>query len=176
MNNWRVWALLAAIGLQLLVLAGELVGAAYPHWLGQPLRLLVEPVDPRSLFRGNYARLRYDIGELALPVSDDLRDLRDNERVYVQLKVGADGVAEALGLRSERPDSGLFIRGRLLHKPVVDDRVLRFSVRYGVEAYFLPRQQALALEQDLRSGKAIATLMLAADGKAALETVELIGD
>ena len=37
---------------------------AMPLWTGKEIRVKVVPVDPRSLFRGNYARLNYDFSRL----------------------------------------------------------------------------------------------------------------
>ena len=52
--------LIAAVALQLLVLIGMQVSAALPLWTGTEVRVRTVPVDPRSLFRGNYARLGYE--------------------------------------------------------------------------------------------------------------------
>ena len=60
----------AAIAFQLVVLAGMVVNAALPRWTGTEIRVRTVPVDPRSMFRGNYAQLGYDFGTLpegALP-------------------------------------------------------------------------------------------------------------
>jgi len=168
-GGWRLWALAAAIGLQLLVLAGELIGAAYPLWIGREVRLQVEPVDPRSLFRGNYARLDYEIG--AVPVSQQKieQGLRRGEVVYVGLEEDAKGVMRATEVSLDEPDSGPFIRGRIDR---VDSRGQELTLRFGTEAYFLPREKALALESELRREKAIAVVKLAPNGKAALVEVE----
>ncbi len=164
-RDWKLWALGAAIGAQLLVLAGELLGAAYPLWFGQEVRLQVQPVDPRSLFRGNYARLDYEIGR----VKWCKEGLRKGEVVYVHLQADTDGIMRAQGLSLERPDEGAFIRGRVTR---VEQDCREVHVRYGVEAYFLPRDKALVLEDELRREEAVATVMIAANGKAALIAVE----
>jgi uncharacterized membrane-anchored protein len=59
-------AVLMAIAFQIVVLAGEYLGAVYPLWTGQEIKLKIVPVDPRSLFRGNYARLGYSISTVDL--------------------------------------------------------------------------------------------------------------
>ena len=48
-------ALLAALTLQVAILAGVFVNGFYPLWLGEEISLETRPVDPRDLFRGNYA-------------------------------------------------------------------------------------------------------------------------
>jgi uncharacterized membrane-anchored protein len=167
--NWRVVALVGAIMLQLLVLAGELLGAVYPRWWGQAVHLAVQPVDPRSLFRGNYARLRYAIGEVQL---DRLpRTLRRGEPVYVPLRRDATGLMQADGLSLEPPDDRPFIRGRV-ETHHATPRGVSVRLRYGIEAYFLPRDKALALEKSLRNSGSVASVMIAPNGKAALLGVD----
>ena len=167
--NWHAKALVGAIVLQLLVLGGGLLGALYPRWLGQEVRLLVEPVDPRSLFRGNYAQLRYRIGEVAM--DEATLPLRHGERVYVPLRPADEGVMQGDGLRLSPPADGLFIRGRVEGRPWPAQEGFRVRVRYGIEAYFLPRDKALAMEKALRQGDSVASVMVAPNGKAALVAV-----
>ena len=54
----------AAIAFQMFVLVGMVVNAALPLWTGTEIRVRTLPVDPRSLFRGNYVRLAYALGTL----------------------------------------------------------------------------------------------------------------
>ena len=62
MNKKLILILLSiVIAFQIFVLAGEYTNAVYPLWTGQEIKLKTVPVDPRSLFRVNYARLRYEI-------------------------------------------------------------------------------------------------------------------
>ena len=56
--------LAVVILLQIVVLGSEYLGAIYPLWTGEEIKLKTTPVDPRSLFRGNYARLRYGISTI----------------------------------------------------------------------------------------------------------------
>ena len=58
--------LLAAILFQFFVLTGMVAVAAMPLLSGTEIKIKTIPVDPRSLFRGNYARLRYEISQ-AMP-------------------------------------------------------------------------------------------------------------
>ncbi|OOZ38709.1 hypothetical protein BOW53_14385 [Solemya pervernicosa gill symbiont] len=165
--------LVLTVLLQLGVLAGEYLGAVYPLWSGQEVRLKVVPIDPRSLFRGNYARLNYAISTVTLDVRADRGVLPENPLVYVRLKQGDDGVFVADGASLQRPDAGLYLRGRLkggryqlsygMNSPV--------QVRYGIEAWFAPKDKALQLEHDLRGG-AVAVVMVASNGKAALKAIE----
>ena len=105
--------LMIVIVLQITVLASEYLGAIYPLWTGEEIRLKTIPVDPRSLFRGNYARLRYGISTIK---GEDLgmkQNLRNGKVVYIKLKLGADGLHVFEGASLEKPGRGPFIRGRL---------------------------------------------------------------
>jgi len=154
----------AAIAFQLAVLAGMVVNAAMPLWTGTEIRVRTVPVDPRSIFRGNYARLGYDFGTLPEDALPGVDHLRPGEVVYVSLEPGEGGVHEFAGVSLDEPKEGMFLRGRLTtsHRP--------YHVRYGIEAFFAPEEKALALEKDLLNG-GIAILMVTSRGRAALEDV-----
>ncbi len=162
-------ALASAVALQIAVLAAEFLNAVYPLWSGQPIMLQTRPVDPRSLFRGNYALLRYDISQI--PGADINRERipRNGEIVYVSLKTDADGIYRYHSASLKKPQQGIFIRGRIKNHSS-KYAASQYRVDYGIEAYFAPKEKALALENRLRK-QALAKVMLASDGKAALQNV-----
>lgn len=165
MTGTRVTVCLAAaIAFQLLVLAGMVARAAMPLWMGAEIRVRTVPVDPRSMFRGNYARLRYEFGTLPEDALADVEGLRAGEVVYVSLAPGEEGGYEFAGASLDRPAGGVFLRGRLTG----NSRPLR--IRYGIEAFFAPKERALKLERDLRDGGA-AILMVTGRGRAALKDI-----
>jgi len=163
--------LVAVVGLQTAVLAGEYLGAMYPLWTGEPIQLKTVPYDPRSLFRGNYARLRYEISDIPVADLGARGRIRGGEVVYVRLTPAENGVYEYAGASLTRPESGVFLRGRTDHaRRWRWDDSERLHVRYGIEAYFAPKQKALELEDRLRQG-GIAEIMVAGNGKATLTAV-----
>jgi uncharacterized membrane-anchored protein len=167
---WITRGLLATLLLQLGVLSVEYLNSVYPLWTGQEIRLETVPVDPRSLFRGNYVRLNYEISEINMPEAVTAEGPRWNEVVYVKLTPGKNNVYVFDDASLTKPESGLYIRGRL-QSPTVNGQPYR--IRYGIEALFTPEEKALALEDRLRDG-GIAVIMLADNGKAALKGV--VGD
>ncbi len=170
MNRKIITACLAlTIALQIAVLAGEYLGAVYPLWTGEEIKLKAVPLDPRSLFMGNYARLRYDISSIELKGPENRRPARNGEFVYVKLKPGPEGLFVFDGATFERPGSGAFIRGRL-QTPGWGQTGENYEVRYGIEAFFAPRNKALALEKGLAHG-GVATIMVSSSGKATLKDV-----
>jgi len=148
--------------LQLVLLGSMLASAAMPLWTGTEIRVKTIPVDPRSLFRGNYARLAYEFSTLPKD-SLDTSTLRDNETVYVTLQQHNDQLYSFAGVSTAKPTDGIFLRGRLKGQHST-------RVRYGIEAWFAPKHKALQLEKDLRDG-GIAVLRVADNGKAALAEI-----
>jgi len=167
-QNWTIKGLVLLVVFQMAVLAAEYLNAVYPLWTGQEIILKVVPIDPRSLFRGNYARLNYDISRIKLPEEAALKLPRHGEIVYVSLKPDKDGIHTYAGAGYEKPSEGLFLRGRISTN--MRGEIGPFGVRYGIEAYFAPKEKALALEKQLRSG-GIARIMVAANGKATLKNI-----
>ena len=155
----------AAIAFQLVVLAGMVVNAAIPLWTGTEIRVRTMPVDPRSIFRGNYARLRYEFATLPEGALSEAGGVRNGEVVFVRLERGEGTEYEYAGVSLEPPSEGIFLRGRIAgHLPEYQ------VVRYGIEAFFAPKKKALGLEKDLRNG-GIAVLMVDGRGQAALKDV-----
>ena len=135
-----------------------------PLWTGTEVRVAVTPVDPRSMFRGDYARLRYAFSTLPEGALDGVSALRAGEVVYVRLEGAEDGLHRFAGASLERPEAGLFLRGR------VRGGGAPHRVRYGIEAFFAPQEEALRLERELRDG-GVAVLKVSGNGRAAIEAV-----
>jgi len=157
-------ALAVVIVAQVCILGGMVALAAKPLYTGQEVRVATLPIDPRSLFRGNYARLNYDFSSLPDDALSEHKRLRNGEPLYVTLEPGNDGLYEYADVSLEKPSSGVFIRGRL------QNRYNRKRVKYGIEAWFAPKKEALRLERELREG-AVAVLMIDSSGKAALKKI-----
>jgi len=169
--------LIAAIALQLGVLATEYLGSVWPLWTGEEVRLEIAPVDPRSMFRGNYARLAYTAATLDSKLFEGAdKRLRKGEVVYVFLEEGEGKVWHATRIQREQPLSGLFLRGRLTQTWPGTEQPLR--VRYGIEAWFAPKAKALEIEQAARRGqgegaRAYAVVAVSGSGRAALARLDL---
>jgi len=161
----------AVVVFQLLVLTAEYINAVYPHWVGQEVRLRTILIDPRSMFRGNYVLLRYEISEIPGTDINKERIPRNGEIVYVKLEITKDGIYSYRGASLAKPQDGIYIRGRIERDWVPGEEVM-YSVNYGIEALFAPKEKALRIEKSLQEG-GIAKVMLARNGKAAL--VDVLG-
>ncbi len=153
-----------AIVVQFLVLSGMVVKAAMPLWTGTEIRVKTVPVDPRSIFRGNYAQLNYEISRLPNSVLRDVDSLRIGEIVYVSLQLGGNGLYVFADASLDKPAEGIYLRGRMVNN------YPPYQVKYGIEAFFAPKQKALQLERELRNG-GVAVLMIADSGRVALKDV-----
>ncbi len=165
-KNKLTTVLIIASLLQLCILFGEYLLSIYPIWVGKKVTLAINPVDPRSMFRGQYARLNFDIGDIK---TDKEIKLHHGETVYVTLKEAKHHWI-ATDISPQKPSSGLFIRGRTRGYAVKDS----ITVEYGIEAYFASLEDSIEIERDLRRtsgrGKKVATaeVMVAPNGRATL--------
>jgi uncharacterized membrane-anchored protein len=128
---------------------------------GVEVRLQTLPVDPRDLFRGDYVVLSYDIGLVNLTRLAAPDGLAARERVHVGLAAGPGGQASAVAIaRQGQPRrAGLvWIEGRIealegcwRRRGATDtrcaegDRMAR--IVYGLESYFVPQGEGLAIER-----------------------------
>ena len=151
-----------AISVQMFVLATEYLSSVWPLWFGSPVTLKTAPIDPRSLFRGNYVRLNYDISTIDKELSEGA--FKKNAIGYVTLKEEGD-IFVATGLYSEKPESTLFIRGRVVGEGN------GYRLKYGIEAYFMPKEKALRAQKSVRQG-VNAEIYILPSGKSAIANLD----
>ena len=166
----RSSVVLGVVLAQLIVLAGELGYCLYPHITGKEVLLATAPVDPRSLFRGQYVRLSFEISRISVSFFDqkERESLEVGDTVYVVLKEH-DGVYKASSASSSKPSGTTYIAGTVsrLGGSIV-------NVRYGLEAYFANPERAKELEtqrwerRGTRDGRSVVRVRLARNGQAAL--------
>jgi uncharacterized membrane-anchored protein len=136
-----------------------LVGAAVApqlsaRLLGEEYLLRVAPLDPIDPFRGAYVDLTY-------PDLDLDRDPFGDPGIVFLVLAEEGGVWVATEMTLERPAEGPYL--------TCDDS--GFRVRCGIESWFLPQDEARALEQTVATGDAVATVRIDGRGNAALVAV-----
>ncbi len=92
---------------------------------GREITLQTAPVDPRSLFQGDYAILDYEIA--ALP--EGLRDLPAGSEIFVELYECGDVWCAVWHDPVGPPSSDVFIRGVVNQRGRLD---------FGIGTYFVP--------------------------------------
>lgn len=127
---------------------------------GEEYLLEVAPVDPVDPFRGAYVALDYP----GIPNATDLSHRDGDDVAYVPLRLAGD-VWVGLTPASEPPASGPFLRCQ-------DDG---WRLRCGIDSWFLPQEQAHAMENAVRAGTAVARVRVDSRGNAALVAVEMRG-
>lgn len=141
---------------------------------GREIVLPVTPVDPRSLFRGDYVILNYDIttlpGEIVEPSAR-----RKNAPIYVTLEQ-KDGKWTAVAASSAQPTriaaDQVVLQGRVRSSTGARHRIL---VRYGIQSYFVPEGTGRTLERRAQKGELAMVIAVDADGKAAIKGILLDG-
>ena len=150
--RWR-FAMAVAL-LQVAVLASMAIQREWVLHTGRTVFLRTTPVDPRDPFRGDYIRLDYVISHVrtnamqgGLPAAmATAQTPRRDTRVYAALGAAADGTAHLDALTDRRPGTNLFIRGRTqarYSQPAL-------TVRYGIEALFVPQGKGNMLDDRRR--------------------------
>lgn len=140
---------------------------------GREIVLPIRPVDPRDLFKGDYARLGFDISQLDKTLVPDEADARNESPwqgktrvVYVTLEQQADQAWKPVAVTDKLPASvnanQIVLKGRTLAWN-------RRNVSYGIERYFVPEGTGGNIEGLARTSKLAAIVAVDAKGNAAIK-------
>ena len=144
---------------------------------GREITLDVRPVDPRSLFRGDYVILGYDISRLPRSLFDAGPHV--GEPVYVRLVRDGPGWKAAgvnRKLTAAKGDGEVVLAGHVRHVPgTAPIPEAQVSITYGIESFFVPEGTGKAIEQEIRPGKVLAHLSVAKDGRVAIKALTVDG-
>lgn len=146
---------------------------------GTPVLLKTEPVDPRSLFRGDYVQLNYAISTLDYGTVDGDDGFDRHDEVYVVLRRGKT-YWEPVSIHREMPARGqdtVVIRGEVEYTRVWLDGKSRdgVRVRYGIESYFVPEGEGREIELPRNDGRVAILVAVDDNGDAAIKAVLIDG-
>ncbi|MEQ8435020.1 MAG: GDYXXLXY domain-containing protein [Oceanicaulis sp.] len=190
--------LLAVALVMSVILAGLVARHAWLRSSGQEIYLEMEPVDPRDVLLGHYVQLRTGLHEL------DTAELDGSESgwargdvVYVALSETGTGAMAPAGV-SRQPPAWPFIQGRVhsvrtepdftepepvegealswRSEPIPGTERDILQVRYNLERYYAPSEQALALEAMRTQDRLRLIVSLAQDGSAVIKGLEIDGE
>ncbi len=137
---------------------------------GTEIILDMEPVDPRSLFRGHYVRVLTPLRRLDTTSLAGKNDFTKGQQIYVTLQSGENGSWSPVSLLTSAPKGKtVFIQGRVLRPGK------RISVRYNIESYFADKKTAKRLEKQVREHKMRLIVSLGKDGRAVIKGIEIDG-
>lgn len=152
---------------------------------GTPVVLETAPIDPRSLFSGDYVRLNYKISDLRLDEMPGDKDFKRHDRVYVLLKQG-DPYWQPVSVHHDMPTA---LSGHVVIKGEItvandfflnpetrkSEKVNHLSVRYGIESYFVPEGEGRALERPKEGEKVSIRVAVDKYGNAGIKSLLVNG-
>ena len=130
---------------------------------GTPVLLETEPIDPRSLFSGDYVILNYKISSLDLnQIGKDNREFKPHDTAYVTLKPGKP-YWEPVSVEREYaapPAGNVVIKGEVIwssnsfwNQTTQKEETGKFlRMRYGIENYFVPEGEGREIERRVVDG------------------------
>ena len=147
---------------------------------GTEIVLKTVPVDPRSLFRGHYVILNYEISNLDLGTldGDDTFRHADPVHVFVRADDSGDWVPVSVqreGSTANVPEGSVLLRGKVRYcqrSKGAKAPCSKIAVRYGAEKYFVYKERALELEKSRNKRKLRIILAVSAEGQAAVKGIE----
>jgi uncharacterized membrane-anchored protein len=150
-NRTRLILFIAAVVLQVAILAAIPAQKMGPLLHGRTILLKVLPMDPYHILSGYYADLGFEINNFGNDMSKpgQMRAPQKERTVYLTLKQGADGLWEGVRLDDALP-SGL---GH-------DEVVLRGEMQkygriiYGIEQFHFPESRRDEINQKLTARNA----------------------
>ena len=153
---------------------------------GVPILLETQPIDPRSLFRGDYVVLNYAIDSLDLDELAGEDVFRPNQAVYVVLEqAGTYWKPVAVhGGRTPAMPSQVVIRGRVTsvgsHRWNAEtgrsEQLDTIAVDYGIGSYFVPEGEGRELERPSADNRVDLRVVVDRFGKAAIKAVLVNGE
>ena len=187
MTRLRLMSLFAAA--MSLFLIGMTTDHARKRAAGREVVLEVRPVDPRDLFLGHYAIINTALGRLNtadLAGDDDFAaGGHAGEDIYVALEESG-GIAAPVAVYRQRPDSGLYIRGKIrsVSRNWHDDgapAAHTLHARFNIERYFASPRRAREIEDRVaaRSEDDIRPhiiLAVSPSGDAIIKGIEIDGE
>jgi len=142
------------VALQLAVLGFMITKQEMLLARGTKVLLKCQPIDPRSLFSGDYVILNYEVSSIGEDIisKSNIKETGKLEKreIYVALKQESDGKHYTAAAISENRDElkklyPLIIKGR------VEYASNTLQVRYGVESYFVPQKEGKIIEDSLKN-------------------------
>ena len=179
MSGKRLVAAAVAVALlQIGFLGWIIAGRAAVLRSGAEVLLKVEPVDPRDLLRGDYVFLSYDISRIPAKLIANIpagRTSSEEGPIVVRLRKDADGywrpASAWLGAAPAPAGEGeVDIAGRIAAGwDLTGDATL--SASYGIERFYLPEGEGLAIERDMRVRPFGVRVAVARDGTAQIKAL-----
>ena len=122
---------------------------------GTPVLLETEPIDPRSLFRGDYVRLNYVISSLKPSSLKGNKEFKRHDKVYVELQQHGK-YWHPIAIHHDLPkNENVVLAGKVQYvnehtwnaELQESEEITTLHIKYGIENYFVPEGEGLDLER-----------------------------
>jgi uncharacterized membrane-anchored protein len=166
--------LIVAVALQTIALIAIVGVKQWTLNTGTLVLLETQPVDPRSLFRGDYVILRYAINTLNTGLFGMPADVKHGDTLYVTLREDAP-FWKPVSVHSVRPEptpGTVVIKGETYYTVPGGQSV---EVRYGIEEYFVPEGEGREIERPRQDGKVSILVAIDRFGNAGIKAVLIDG-
>ena len=178
--SFRVWIVVVMLTL---VLFGMIARKQWTLAVGTPVILETQPVDPRSLFRGDYVRLNYTINTLDSAKYPALSSMERGDVIYLSLVPG-EPYWQPESVSTEYPDSSsVVLKG---HVERVNRRwnsqtrkyevMHSVRVKFGIENYFVSEGTGSAIERPAADEKVSIEVAVDRFGNAGIRAVLINGE
>lgn len=176
MNRTRRVIFIAAVILQGAVLVSMIAKQELLLKHGTKIMLKCVPVDPRSLFSGDYVRLNYEISQIREGESEKEKSKFDefspDDTIYVALAKNKNDQFYSIADYAKTHDK-LGAEYHVVLKGKVEDAYSSLQIRYGLETYFVPQNEGKEIETSM--AEVSAEVSVAEDGTSALSRLFIAG-
>jgi uncharacterized membrane-anchored protein len=176
-------ALFAAVGvLQVLAIGWMVFDRVQILRNGREVQLQTRAVDPRDFLRGDYVTLSYEIATVDAGALKDTPSPSRHPFVFIRVAPRADGTFEAkevslAPIQVAAPEA--LLRGRISYGANCGTESRMFcaslNVGYGIDRYFVPQGEGLAIEKARDQRKLIVVAAVLPDGRAAIKRLLIDG-
>ncbi|TIW17513.1 MAG: hypothetical protein E5V81_20095 [Mesorhizobium sp.] len=146
---------------------------------GKEVLLKVQPVDPRDLLRGDYISLNNNISRIPVKLIANIPEGKlssEDTSIVVRLKKGADGYWQPTAAwfgRAPSPagEGEADIAGHVVEGWGLRDTDATIAPDYGIDRFYLPEGEGVAIQDDMRVRPFGIKLALASDGTAQIKAL-----
>ncbi|WP_136616254.1 MULTISPECIES: GDYXXLXY domain-containing protein [Mesorhizobium] len=146
---------------------------------GKEVLLKIEPVDPRDLLRGDYIILGYEISRIPVKMIANIppdKFSSDDTSIVVRLKKGADGYWQPTTAWFGKAPTPVAadeadISGHVAEGWDLRSKEATITPDYGIERFYLPEGEGMAIQNDMRVRPFGIRLALAGDGTAQIKAL-----
>ncbi|RVD61833.1 hypothetical protein EN828_17510 [Mesorhizobium sp. M2D.F.Ca.ET.185.01.1.1] len=146
---------------------------------GKEVLLKIQPVDPRDLLRGDYISLNNNISRIPVKLIANIPEGKlssDDTSIVVRLRKGVDGYWQPTiawfgqAPAPAGPDEA-DIAGRITEGWGLRDADATIAPDYGIDRFYLPEGEGVAIQDDIRVRPFGIKLALSANGTAQIKAL-----